>query len=698
MTQNTTAGTMCSTSVHLRTSSLQLTSLTFSAMPKSKMASDRDLLEMYAEELFVDEQHLSEDDADAQQHSSSKVRTVPPQACQPRPAQPSTLLFDVAESSKPVSQMLDSDHHKGDQVQEAAFEYAPARPGCSLTRPSPVYIDATLNELAQVSKRKISTFQNDGGSYMLEDDYERVLRQITRNNFLPGIEHLTAVEARSTFVTYDQDIQALQHATAEFLADSFQCSFVGDKVCATALPGDNFFLAENNTDIGLSAQYPTAESLLNLIDDLVDRETLVEELTNAPTPQQEQSTNSVYLPPGTFFDGSSSQFLGYTALDQILGFSNDVSHVVCAQSDAADDDVSDTCDEVAELTIAQPANISDEETDDLSMLLPSTLSYFDADTQQRVAYIAFNQLLMDLANDVTLPRIHRSDDDFEDDFASVTDILEISELPGDGVVDRLDNTAMHDVLSLPWQSEYAAGDFDLDFDSAQYPPNPLMVTNVQPRSANSLRSYSSIPRRSSSRPNLVINTRLSDVVEVSSSDSFSVCSSDYSSDASIDFADHRGFVRPLEARRGDFLDDEDSDDDHDTSTPLDASVVTPPNSTQGSPIVESTLDLFEDIVWQHGVILELTFPLTPTGPYSPAANAIPDPEILEALETEILKHIEFVFQCINGGRFAELQALASDLQWALGAIADVFPSFGMLRHMGIIVEILLGLVVASGSN
>jgi hypothetical protein len=284
-----------------------------------------------------------------------------------------------------------------------------------LTHPSPVYIDATLNELAQVSKRKISTFHNDGGSYMLEDDYERVLRQITRNNFLPGIEHLTTVEARSTFVTYDQDIQALQHATAEFLADSFECSFVGDKVCATALPGDNFFLAENNTDVGLSAQYPTAESLLTLIDELVDDESLVEDLTCPPTLQPQQATNNVYLSPGTFFDGSSSQFFGYTALDQILGFSNDVSYIVCAQSDAADDDVSDTCDEVDELTIAQPANISDEEADDLSMLLPSSLSYFDADTQQRVAYIAFNQLLMDLDNDKTLPRIHRLDDDFDDE-------------------------------------------------------------------------------------------------------------------------------------------------------------------------------------------------------------------------------------------------------------------------------------------
>jgi hypothetical protein len=689
---------MCSMPIQSRSSGPQLTSLAFSAMPKSKMASDRDLLEMYAEELFVDEQHLSEDDADALQHSSSTVRTVAPQACQPRPAQPSTLLFDIAESSKPVSQMLDYYHHKGDQIQEAAFEYAPARPGRSLTHPSPVYIDATLNELAQVSKRKISTFHNDGGSYMLEDDYERVLRQITRNNFLPGIEHLTTVEARSTFVTYDQDIQALQHATAEFLADSFECSFVGDKVCATALPGDNFFLAENNTHVGLSAQYPTAESLLTLIDELVDDESLVEDLTCPPTLQQQQATNNVYLSPGTFFDGSSSQFFNYTALDQILGFSNDVSYIVCAQSDAADDDVSDTCDEVDELTIAQPANISEEEADDLFMLLPSSLSYFDAETQQRVAYIAFNQILMDLDNDETLPRVHRSDDDFNNDFASVADILEIGELPGNGVVDGLDNTAVHDALSLPGQSEYAADDFDLDFNGAQYPPNPLMVDNVQPRSANSLRSYSSTPRRSNSRPNLVINTRLSDVVEVSSSESSSVCSSDYSSDASIDFADHRGFVRPLEARRRDFLDDENSDDDHDTSTPLDASAVTPPNSTPASPAVESAFELFKDIVWHHGVILELTFPLTPTGLYSPAAHAIPDPEILEALETEILKHIECIFQCINSGRFAELQALASDLQWALGAIADVFPSFGMLRHIGIIVEILLGLVVASGSN
>jgi hypothetical protein len=512
-------------------------------MSKSKMASDRELLELYTEELFVDEQHLAEDDTDVQQAASSTGHGAAFQACHPRRAQSSTLLFDIADLSEPVSQMLDFDHCKRGKVQEAASECAPVRPGCSLTPPSSVCVDAIYNELAKVSKRKcppVPSLYSVDGFYTLEDDHEHVLRQITRGNFLPGIEHLSSVEIRAASITYDNE-----------------CSFAGDKVSATMLPGENFFLAYNHTDVGLSAQYPTTKSLLTLIDEMVDGETLVKDFTDPPNFQQEQSTSNVRLLPGCSFDIPSSQFVGYTALEQIMGFSCNPSYAVCPQFDAAYK-VSDTSDEVVELTITHPTDMTDEEADELSMLMPSTLSYFDINTQQSVAYTALNQLLMGLDNDETLPRIHQSYDAFEDDeITSVEGVLELGDWLDSELVyelHALHNSAVDGSLSLAGQNEY---DIDIDSDDAQCPPSAVTTK----RSVHSLCSYSSLPRRRGNRPHLIINTHLSDIAEVSDaeSESLSGSSSGSGSDASIDFADRCGFVRPLETRRSDFLDGEDSD-------------------------------------------------------------------------------------------------------------------------------------------
>jgi hypothetical protein len=779
--QNTTDGTMCSVTSHSCTSSPQPIPLSSWTMPKSQTASDCELLELYAEEMFIEYQYLIKDDADTQQNIAAAIRdeinspkyttgqesnscqlqpvaiAVPvyskQQACRLYPAESTTLLFDIAafadtagkntlygslcleDVSVPfkrpihqisehlptlgllepsdlplqpthpsdflcdaVSQLLNYDCSNGNQAQEAASEYASIRPGRLLTRPSPVYSEATFNKRTNVGKCDYSFHSSDNRLYNPEADYERVLRQITGHTFLPGIEHLSSVEARSAFITHDTDVQALQQATAEFLADSYECSFLGDKVSATALPGEKNFLADNDTDIGFSIQYPTAESLLSLIDQVVDSETLVEDFTSPPNFQHQQSTHDMRTSPGTFFNISSSHFADYATLYQLLRFSNDVSYVVCAQSDAVDD-VSDTSDKIIELAMTQPAIISHEEAEELTIILPSTLSYFDADTQQCIAYTAFNQLLMDLDNDETLPRIHHSNHGLEeDDFASNEGILEIDERSVSDVDEGLDITVV--VSALPGQMGSTDFDFDLDVNGAQDGLDAVIAISAGPRAVDSLRSYSSTGRRARKRPPLAINTHLTDIVEVSSCEAKAQSESS-SSEGSIGFADQRGFVQPLSARRSDFLNDEDSDDGHETSqsaTPSEPSASTSSNLIPAYPAVEDACELFKNPVWHYGPVLELTFPLTPTGVYSPAANAFPDTDILEAIETEILRLMQYMFQCIHAGRSAELQALGSDLSWALSAIADVFPSFIVLEHLGTTVEILLGIIVASGSN
>jgi hypothetical protein len=451
-------------------------------MSKSHATSDQELLELYAEEWFIDEHYLVEDDTDPQQHTAATALDVPPssdsttgqwdysqpvsipvpvhneqQACPLYPAQLTTLLFDIAEPTgfhdelvlystfcreavsvplkRPGTQdweyppahdvyeyslmilqstrafdlccdtntrMLDYDYNIGDQVQEAAFEYTFTHRGRSLTHPSTVCSDTKLDEQANLREREDTFFLGDDEVCNPRVDYERVLRQITRNNFLPSVEHISNVEARSASLTYDDDIQELQQATAEFLADSCECSFLGNKVSAAALPGENFFLADNNSDVGLSVQHPTANSLLSLVDEVVDGEPLVEELTHSSSLQYQQPAHSIHTSPVTFFDNSSSRFIGYTALDQLLSSSPNVSYVICAQFDAADD-VSDTSDKINELTMVQATNVS-EEVNESPMVLPSEPFYFDAGIQQSVAYTAFNQLLVDFDNEETLSR------------------------------------------------------------------------------------------------------------------------------------------------------------------------------------------------------------------------------------------------------------------------------------------------------
>jgi hypothetical protein len=283
------------------------------------------------------------------------------------------------------------------------------------------------------------------------------------------------------------------------------------------------------------------------------------------------------------------------------------------------------------------------------------------------------------------------------DFAATAGLLETGELSGNDMVDGLD-------IAVVDNSDLAGFDFSLDPVApvgAQSQTTPIMVSSSEPRSVRTLRSYSSSGRRSRSRPHLVVNTHLADVIEISSSEGRASSASSSSSDASVHFADQRGFVHSLSARRSDFLDDEDSEDGHGiprSATPLESSVSGPSNSSLASPRVEVAYELFADAVWHYGPpVLELTFPLTPTETYPPAANAFSDSEILQAIETELLGLMHYMFQCINTGRSTELQVLGSDLQWALSAIADVFPSFGMFQHLGSAVEILLEIIVTSGS-
>jgi hypothetical protein len=214
-----------------------------------------------------------------------------------RPAQqveeysPSSELLDTNELKfqptlvtgplcDPVSQMLYFETYY--EVQETISAPAPKRQGRSLLCLVPLYTVAELDELeadelydidqpGNTSKHQLTIFPSDDSSRDWEVEHDRVLRQVTSITFLPGFEYLNSVKVRSTFITYDSDIAALQKATAEFIADRHdgECFCLDDKVGAVVLPGENVWLADNDTGFGLFVQYPTADSLLNSINNLV---------------------------------------------------------------------------------------------------------------------------------------------------------------------------------------------------------------------------------------------------------------------------------------------------------------------------------------------------------------------------------------------------------------------------------------------
>jgi hypothetical protein len=653
----------------------------------------------------------------------------------PGETSPTPVLLDASDmklkpsrSSSPfcdaVSQMLD--FYPSNEALETASEYVLKRAGRSLTHaplPSAEHwanIDFDDHEVPMFDeqgkhiKRDVAYLDTDKGPRDWEVEYDRVLRQITQYSFLPGHKHLTNVEVRATFLQYDDDIQALHDATMAFLSDrrDGECVCLENKAHSVVLPGENFLIAKKDTGLGLSVEHPTAKSLLDLIDELVADSFSMENFVQSPDALIGESPSL-----GVFFDSESQQYINYTALDQLSCSSAGVFKIACVQPDAASD-------------------VSDNEVDELSMTQPqpSELIYFDADTQQCIAYTAFNQLLMDLHdNDEIVPRIHRADDDYDE--IRLDNISEIYDIPLTNNVVELASSP------LEVECEHAANLFDFDFAS-QVQPTSNVGGKAELRTAYNIRSSSSyhtrIVRR---RPQLTIITQLDAVEEVSSNEDIAPPSS-ASSDRSIDFADQQGFVKSLSTRRTDFLDDEDSDvniaspsssssnssigfagqrefvkslstrrsnflDDEDPEDELDVpqsldtlapSEYSSNYLTSVSTVVEHSYELFLDDIWQFEPVLLLTVSSPSIRPATPTAVHLPNLDGLVGFETVIYDALAYTFECINNGRIDVLPALGCDIQWALSLFASDFPIFGLLERLGGAVEILLEHLAALGTN
>jgi hypothetical protein len=158
-----------------------------------------------------------------------------------------------------VSQLLDIDIQ---DIDETAFMVAVQRAGRSLMRDPPPFSDddetvacdnvleLELDEQGKPTKRKLNQLDRDCGPRGWELESDRVLRQITGQAFLPGIEHLTNIEARATFLCYEDGIIKVQEDDTAFLSDRSEdkCSCVeGEVGRIVVLPGEDLLLSDTKS-------------------------------------------------------------------------------------------------------------------------------------------------------------------------------------------------------------------------------------------------------------------------------------------------------------------------------------------------------------------------------------------------------------------------------------------------------------------
>ena len=572
-----------------------------------------------------------------------------------------------------VSQMLDSDPVNDIESQEpVSTAYIPIRPGRSLVHPPPLCSDPATDAPSSAIQETLLTLEERGQGNLMattaddplgkrpcasEAEYDRVLGHITGRDFLPGLEHLTNIEVQSAFTTYSNDTQAPHQATEMFIENRHggECNCLDDssgKVDTFVRPGENFLFSENDDALGLSVGRPMAQSILDLIDELVDadnwyvdvdmligldticdhRSTLgthrlgpvfaadIQRVATSSPPgrfgkHEEGAVDEVTPHLGAFFDVNQQNIVTYTALGELLK-SIDNSPYQCHVYTNTNDHVSE---------------MSDNEGDSFPMTQPSKLTYFDADTQQFCAYIAFNQLL-DVAEDEMLPRIHRDYDDYCD-IDSDAGVLEIIEpTPSRNMASsslRVTNETALDSLEI-----------HVDLSPLGLMPQPTLTWSdiVQPATLHS-------GKFKRGRPRLTLKTQLEPIPEEGSATSLS----SPSSADSLDFELHRDYVKPLSSRRMNFLEEEDDEVGVVESTHpahyLDAS-----DTIQTSPIpivVENIDDLFSGDIWY--VTPALTLDLPSRLPVSTALllkDSFSDPG-LKVLEIEIRDLLGVMVECVN---------------------------------------------------
>ena len=210
----------------------------------------------------------------------------------------------------------------------------------------------------------------------------------TSDTFLPGLDHLTSIESRSAFITYNKHVQAQEASSAHATAAPVLESIPHD--CRTGACSCLVYKGDITESVSSSA---AAQSMLDVIDDLVDDDSVVKsEVADASS---------------VFFPTEDDAFSANQVLPSFSGFSEFHNSAVADDSDSSDESI---------------------EYPSATKLLP--LHCLDADTQVFIGFSAFSQFLEDVDDAEVAPRIHRSEDDFDyEDIDLVDGVVEIGDSP-----------------------------------------------------------------------------------------------------------------------------------------------------------------------------------------------------------------------------------------------------------------------------
>ncbi|CAN9455389.1 unnamed protein product [Alternaria alternata] len=492
-----------------------------------------------------------------------------------------------------------------------------------------------------------------------------ILRYTTGSPMLPGLDHLRNITARSATIQYDHSIEDLYYATTFFLDDcqDGECSCLDGEMCSLRVPGENFMLANNDDDdddCSLSDMYPTTEDISQLIDEFVNADMF-------DVYEVHTGISEVLPLDSGYFDTTPQDVKASKVIDQLLYPSS---------SNAA----SFTCDNESD------SDVSDPDAESLSLNHHPKLKYVDTDTDQSVAYTALNQLLA-MEEEEPRPVIHRNTADEDEEPAEIG----LAELV------FLHPTAEGYATLLPLRNSLNPNRSSPNlYSGISRTPAPVQPElSLQPTARQRCKPYglysSNRSRHQRQMPQLRVATQLlpnRQLLPIISEEE-SPCSGSSSSGDSLDFANHRGFVKPLESRRLGFLDDDDSES---PAMPISNSNCIPePLKTTD---IEDYEYMFTNAIWN--TTPELTFVQPSQEAYFEIApaSAVP-PSLLEALEIEIHSRLTFMFNCMNSGILDELPALTSDLNWTLCALSDDYPVLTLLDSLGVAVEILVERMVAS---
>jgi hypothetical protein len=361
-------------------------------------------------------------------------------------------------------------------------------------------------------------------------------------------------------------------------------------------------------------------------------------------------------------------------------------------------------------------------------------------------------------DDKTLPRIHHTQDNFDDDMDLVEGVLEIGESPNSNAIE-----------SQVWGQSYA---HLFDIVPNHEPPDAVKqqrnVTDAiegqrrkrqtwqRSKQFKKLATVWEIPAQDSAslspssleallnsadqpsvlRPLTIHRVDSTDDADDEDSDSDSSdASSDSPSEASFHCEDLPDRVQPPAPLRANFLDDEDSHSSDECNASHSAALsqgsqhfadqphplqpftsrrtdflhedseddVAPPQSPTYSSVGSLYSMPVPTVVGNlHGLFDNAIWhhePSLPLGDLSTSsADPLPDLDVFHAVEAEVVALIIYMVDCITHHRFDDLTELGSDLRWAANTIASDFPGWSLLERYGEAIEFLLAQVAILGTH